>query len=67
MQHTSLDMTFFTQQQLSPLTLFGGNKCHGGLRGQPQPLWAVVGCQPKLNLGTGGSITPMAGEQETLL
>jgi hypothetical protein len=60
-------LAFFTQQLLSALALFGWDKGDGGLRRQAKLLRAVIGRQPKLHLGAGGRITPVAGEQETLL
>ncbi|MNV65089.1 hypothetical protein D3C71_1577650 [compost metagenome] len=66
-QGFQLQLPLLTQQQFSALALFGRDKGYGDLRRQTKLLRPIVGRQPKLHLGAGRRITPVAGEQKALL
>ncbi|MNF89219.1 hypothetical protein D3C84_717350 [compost metagenome] len=66
-QRAQLDVTLAAQQRLGQRTLLGRNKGHRRLAGQTQMPRPGVGRQPELDLGAGGGIAPMSGQDEALL
>lgn len=66
-QRAQFHLPLVLNQSTNRLNLFQRHKRHGTLHGQAYPPWSLIGRQPELYFRTGRCITPMAGQDETLL
>ena len=62
-----IERRFAAQDGFGALALVGGDECHRWLRAQTDVTGPAVGCQPEIDLCTGGRVSPMSGQYETLL